>query len=208
MLLSITLLYISCGVTSSVCRFIPTRLDLLHSREGNSQGSLNHVFLGRPYIAPCRSRILEWSWIRGWPGGSTCMLRWGRLTISCGPVGGPMVWRGAWDPGWFIGSMSPSLGHPSLLHPWYGGLVARWPVPRKLSRLQRLACLGTTGAMHTTPTNAVEVLIRLPPLELVVQSEARSAARCLWSVGSWSYLHPNPGHSSVLMGLQQLDPIF
>jgi hypothetical protein len=35
------------GVTSSVCRLITTRLDLLHSREeGNSQGSLNHVFLG------------------------------------------------------------------------------------------------------------------------------------------------------------------
>jgi len=33
---------------------------------------------------------------------------------------------------------------------------------RKLSRVQRLACLGITGAMRTTPTNAVEALICLP----------------------------------------------
>jgi hypothetical protein len=47
---------------------------------------------------------------------------------------------------------------------------------RKLSRVQRLVCLGIMGAMHTAPTNAMEALICLPPLDLVVQSEARSAA--------------------------------
>ena len=47
-----------------------------------------------------------------------------------------------------------------------------------------------------------------PPLELVVQSEARTAAHRLWSLGSWCYLHPNRGHSSILMRLQQSDPIF
>jgi len=48
----------------------------------------------------------------------------------------------------------------------------------------------------------------LPPLELVVQSEARSATRHLWSLGCWSYLHLNRGHSSILMRLQQSDPMF
>jgi len=48
--------------------------------------------------------------------------------------------------------------------------------------VQRLACLGVTGAKYTTPTNAVEGLICLPPLDLVVQSEARSAAHRLWSL--------------------------
>ena len=79
---------------------------------------------------------------------------------------------------------------------------------KKLSRVQRLACLGLTGAMCTTPTNAVEALICLPPLEIVVQSEARSAAHHLWSLGGWSYLHPNQGHSTILMWSQQSDPIF
>jgi len=62
--------------------------------------------------------------------------------------------------------------------------------------------------MRTTPTNAVEARICLSPapLELVVQSEARSAAHRLWSLVCWYYLHPNS--SSILMRLQQSDPIF
>ena len=47
-----------------------------------------------------------------------------------------------------------------------------------------------------------------PPLELVVQSEARSAAHRLCSLWCWSYLQPNRAHSSILMRLQQSDPIF
>jgi len=62
--------------------------------------------------------------------------------------------------------------------------------------------------MRTTPTNAVEALICLLPLKLVVQSEVRTAAYCLWSLGGWTYLHPNQGHSNILMRLQQSDPIF
>jgi hypothetical protein len=77
-----------------------------------------------------------------------------------------------------------------------------------LLRVQKLACLGITGAMRTTPTNAVEALTCLPPLELVVQGEARSAANRFWSLGSWSYLHPNRGHCCILMRLQQSDHIF
>ena len=61
--------------------------------------------------------------------------------------------------------------------------------------------------MRTTPSNAVEAHVSPPPLELVVQSEARSAAHRLWSLGSWSYLNTNRRHSSVLMRLQQSDPI-
>jgi len=65
-----------------------------------------------------------------------------------------------------------------------------------------------TEAMRTTPTSAVAALICLLPLKLVVQSETRSAARRFWSLGGWSYLHPNRGHSSILIRLQQPDPIF
>jgi hypothetical protein len=54
----------------------------------------------------------------------------------------------------------------------------------------------------------MEALICLPPLEFVVWGEARMAAHCLWSLGCWSYMHPNKGHSSILKRLQQSDPIF
>ena len=60
----------------------------------------------------------------------------------------------------------------------------------RLSRVQRLACLRITGTMRTTPTSAMEALTCLPPVELLDQSEVRLAAHRLWSLESWSYLHP------------------
>ena len=53
----------------------------------------------------------------------------------------------------------------------------------KLSQVQKLACLGITGAFRTTPTGAMEVLVGLPLLDLVMQGEARSAAHRLRSMG-------------------------
>jgi len=104
----------------------------------------------------------------------------------------------------YIPVFRPFVTFASLV--WWPGCQTA-SANKKLSRIQRLACLGITAAMRTTPTSAVEALICLPPLELVVQSET-SAAHCLWNVGCWSFLHPNRGHSSILMQLQQSDPIF
>ena len=61
--------------------------------------------------------------------------------------------------------------------------------------------------MRTSPS-ALEVLTCLPPLDLVVQGKVRTAAHRLWSLGCWSYLHPNGGYSNILMRLQKSDPIF
>jgi hypothetical protein len=99
----------------------------------------------------------------------------------------------------------PSIVYASLVW-WLGCETAR--AKRLLGTIQRLACLGITGAMRITPTNVMEALVGLPPLDLVVQSEARALAHRLWSLGSWSYLHPNHGHSRILGRLQQSDPIF
>ena len=78
---------------------------------------------------------------------------------------------------WFyIYIIRPSVTFASLV--WWPGCWAA-SANKKLRRIQRLVCLGITGAMHTTPTMAVEALICLPPLQLVVQSEARSAAHHL-----------------------------
>jgi hypothetical protein len=63
-------------------------------------------------------------------------------------------------------------------------------------------------AICTTPSGAMEALTGLPPLDLVMQSEARSAAHRLWSLGCRSYLHPNEGYSCILTRLQNSDPIF
>jgi hypothetical protein len=42
----------------------------------------------------------------------------------------------------------------------------------ELSKLQRMACLGITGAMRTAPTAAMEVHLGLPPLHLQVEAKA------------------------------------
>jgi hypothetical protein len=51
-------------------------------------------------------------------------------------------------------------------------------------------------------------LTGLPPLDLVIQGVARSVAHRLWSLGCWSYFHPNQGYSCISMRLQMSDPIF
>jgi hypothetical protein len=54
-----------------------------------------------------------------------------------------------------------------------------WPRVRletseaELSKLQKMVCLGITGAIWTAPTAAMEVLLGLTPLHLQVKAEAR-----------------------------------
>jgi hypothetical protein len=43
----------------------------------------------------------------------------------------------------------------------------------QLSKLQRMASVGITGAITTAPTTAMEVLLGLPPLHLQAEVEAR-----------------------------------
>ena len=86
----------------------------------------------------------------------------------------------------YVTIVRPTLTFASLVW-WPGCQMAS--TKKKLSTVQRLACLEITGVIRTTPTGVMEALIGLPPLELVIQEEARSAAHRLWSLGCWSYLH-------------------
>jgi hypothetical protein len=45
----------------------------------------------------------------------------------------------------------------------------------QLGRIQRMACLAITGAMKSTPTAAVEVLLNLTPLDLLIMAKTRMA---------------------------------
>jgi hypothetical protein len=104
-----------------------------------------------------------------------------------------------------VSVVRPSITYASLVW-WLGCETAR--VKQQLSKIERLACLGIMGVLRTTPTNAVEVLVGHPVLDLVVQGEARASVHCLWNLGSWSYLHPDNNHSRKLVQLQHSDPIF
>jgi hypothetical protein len=78
----------------------------------------------------------------------------------------------------YVTIIRPSITFASLV--WWPGCQTN-SAKKRLSRIQRLACLGITGAMRTTPTSALGVLTCLPPLDLVVQGEARAAAHRLES---------------------------
>ena len=43
---------------------------------------------------------------------------------------------------------------------------------RKLEHVQRLACLHITGAIRTTPTRALEIIVGLKPLIIFLKQEA------------------------------------
>jgi hypothetical protein len=79
---------------------------------------------------------------------------------------------------------------------------------KKLSKIQRLACLGITGAMCTIPTSAVGALICLPPTGVCGAEEGK--VNCASSLESGVLVLPIPQQrtSSILMWLQQLDPFF
>ena len=105
----------------------------------------------------------------------------------------------------YVAIIQPTISFASLVW-WPGCQMAS--TKSKLSKVQRLACLGITGAFHTTPTGGMEALVSLPPLDLVIQGQARLAAHHLWSLGCWFYLHPRQGHSHILILLQESDLIF
>jgi hypothetical protein len=131
------------------------------------------------------------------------------LAIFCGP-GGLLVLRGAWGLTkvfyWLYISIIPSFTTLASLVWWPGCHTAS--TTKRQNRIQRLACLGISEAMRTTPTSAMEVLTCRPPLYLAVQGKAKSDVDRPWSLGCSPYLHPNRGHSPILMWLQKLYPIF
>ena len=66
----------------------------------------------------------------------------------------------------YVAIIQPTISYASLV--WWSGCQTA-STKNKLSKVQRLSCLGTTGAFHTTPTGAKEVLVGLPSLDLVIQ---------------------------------------
>ena len=79
----------------------------------------------------------------------------------------------------------PTTSFASLV--WWPGCQTA-STKSKLSKVQRLACLGITGAFRTTPTGAMEVLVGLPPLDLLIQGGRRHIASGVWGVGLTSTL--------------------
>jgi hypothetical protein len=93
-----------------------------------------------------------------------------RRTYRAGRGLGPKVVR------WFyLAIVWPTVTIASLV--WWTSCQTT-TAKRKLSKVQRLACLGITGAICMTPTGAMEALVGLSPLDMVIQGEVMSEAHC------------------------------
>jgi len=65
----------------------------------------------------------------------------------------------------YVSIIRPSINFLSLV--WWPSCQTA-SAKKRLSRIQRLKCLGITGVMCTTPISAMDALTCLPPLELLV----------------------------------------
>lgn len=74
-------------------------------------------------------------------------------------------------------------------------------VTKKLTVVQRLACLCVTGVMTSTPTAALEILLSLSPIGMFVKQQARLAVARLYRSGNWIAEGRNEGHASILFDL-------
>jgi hypothetical protein len=76
----------------------------------------------------------------------------------------------------------------------------------ELSKLQRVACLGITGAIKTTPTAAMEVLLGLPPLYLQVEAEAMIGSYRLSCNQQWKPKSEGFGHAHMAWDMEKIHP--
>ncbi|KAJ8915461.1 hypothetical protein NQ315_003224 [Exocentrus adspersus] len=94
----------------------------------------------------------------------------------------------------------------------YGALVW-WPcvdrvtVANRLTRAQGLPCLGIMGAMRTTPTAALEVLLGLPPLSTWIVREAMAAFLRIRDAGGWRARRRYEGHAAIALRAEREVPI-
>ena len=76
----------------------------------------------------------------------------------------------------------------------------------QLNHLQRMCCLGVTGALTTTPTAALEAILNILPLHILAEKIARATSYKLAVTGEW-HTRYNCGHSTVWMRQTQEEPL-
>ena len=68
--------------------------------------------------------------------------------------------------------------------PWVGGVNKKY-IEKKLSRVQKLACLMIFSAFPSTPTEALEMLLNIMPIKEFILSEAVKGSYRLSRVSFW-----------------------
>jgi ribonuclease HI len=109
----------------------------------------------------------------------------------------------------FAGSswgLAPRISHwlyTSVVRPilTYGCLVwwtalSKVTARKRLTTVQRSACVGVSGALRTTPTEALECMLDLTPLDLYVKGQAAKSAVRLSASGQFN--EAREGHATIL----------
>jgi hypothetical protein len=99
----------------------------------------------------------------------------------------------------------PFLTHGALV--WWEK-AQQVTVMKRLSHLQRLACLAMTGAMQTTPTAALEIITGLTPLDIFIESVARSDIHRLKVTKQLCYSYIDKGHTKLWTRMVAQEPLF
>lgn len=122
------------------------------------------------------------------------------------------ICRSAFGRNWGLSSKAILWMYEAIVRPMMShGCVVWWPrlnvgrAVEKLKEVQRLMCVCATGAMKTTATAAMEVLLDLPPVDVAIKARAFATADRLTQHGLWT---PNfqTGHGKIKSLLT--DPIF
>ena len=75
----------------------------------------------------------------------------------------------------------------------------------KLNHIQRLACLYITGAVRTTPTLALEIIVGLRPLDIHIKQEAMLSCYRMRINGQWTQTYC--GHTGIINSLTTYAPL-
>lgn len=95
----------------------------------------------------------------------------------------------------YTAMVRPALCFASIV--WWHRVKLKY-VTDELRKIQRLACICISGAIRSTATAALEVLLNILPIDIFVESEALASAFRLKNSGMWMPFNNFCGHSLIL----------
>jgi hypothetical protein len=99
--------------------------------------------------------------------------------------------------------VKPSLLYCSII--WWKR-TQQETVRNKLNHLQKMVCMGITGATRTDPTLAMETLLNLAPLYVEAEVQARLATYRLKNLGQWHDKDKLSGNRQIWAKIVEPDP--
>ena len=95
----------------------------------------------------------------------------------------------------YISIVRPILTYGALV--WWTA-TRRATIRKELAGVQRMACIGISGAMRTTPTAGLEMILGLQPLDLFIKKCACMTAVRIRNNGQLSASPSNTSHANIL----------